>query len=377
MSESPTSMDGNMSGEFANSTLEPDIGGLVPNKHLFIAIFCIFCVFGVIGNGSLVFLVIRFPHLRTMPNILMINLTIGDLLFIVSTLPIIIQMELGVVPQYETVGMCKFVNFFPVFGKGVTVLSMMTLSVERYCAIVHGLEMRSMRTSRRVLGAMIFIWGMTFLISLPVLITAGFLYEGNEDTPKICADMYIGEPGTIAYVSVQITLLYILPLLVMGFCYTSVAVILTKGAHKTNSNSRSSTNYKARKRLAIAMIIMAVFFGVFWFPVTAFSLYFQVHFKTLYELNDSEMAAFQFFRRCSRVFAYTNSCFNPWILYFISTTHRRAIARCLCSCGGKDADETGGYRMVRMRNNGRTVTTFHSYTSESGTNRTHIKAEDI
>ncbi|XP_038057927.1 bombesin receptor subtype-3-like isoform X2 [Patiria miniata] len=358
-----------------NGTTSGD--GVVPNKVLFVVIFCIFCVFGVIGNGSLVFLVIRFPHLRTMPNILMINLTVGDLLFIVATLPTIIQHELGIVAQYETEAMCKFVNFLPVFGTGVCVYSMTALSVERYLAIVRGLEMRSVRTSRRVLAAMIFIWGMTLVVSLPVLISAGFLYE-ELGLPTLCSDMVPGHPASISYASVQITLLYILPLITMIFCYTQIAMLLTKGSRETDCNSRSSTNYKARKRLAIAMIVMAAFFGIFWFPSSVFKLYFQVNFEAIFTLNDpSQLAGFHFFRRISRIFAYTNSCFNPWILYFISTTHRRAIASCLFCCGNKNADENGAYRMVRMRTNGRTVTTFHSYTSETGANRTTIKPEDI
>ncbi|XP_033631320.1 galanin receptor type 1-like [Asterias rubens] len=359
--------------DYSNSTGSE---GVVHGKEAFVTIFCVFCFFGIIGNGSLMFLVIRFPHLRTMPNILMINLTFGDLLYIVASLPDIVRFELGFVQTYESLAMCKFVKFLPGFAMGVCVYSMMALSVERYCAIVRGLEMRSVRTSRRVMGAMIFIWGMTFLVTSPVLLSSGYLYPS---APTICSDMWPGSPGAIAYAAIHITFLYIMPLLTMAFCYSSISYQLIQGAREsTSNNSRSNTNYEARKRLAIAIIVMAAFFAIFWLPASVFSLYFQSNYEHIFNMNDSEIAVFHFFRRFSRVFAFTNSCFNPWILYFISTTHRRAIARCICfCCGPKNGDENGSYRMVRLRTNGRTVTTYHSYSSESGRGNRIVKPEDI
>ena len=88
-------------------------------------------ILGAFTNGTLIYLVASTRELRTSPNILLVNLAIGDFIFVVITAPPVIS------PSFLTSSYkyCLASEFVYIVSFGVSPLSLTAISIECYLAI--------------------------------------------------------------------------------------------------------------------------------------------------------------------------------------------------------------------------------------------------
>ena len=92
---------------------------------------------------------------------------------------------------------------------------------------------------------------------------------------------------------------------------------------------------RVRKRLAVSVLVIAIFFAVCWFPY--FFYYLWVNFASqeavIFAPFPSQM---DIFRYIGLVTPVLNTCLDPWILFVISSRHRACLVGCLkastCCC---------------------------------------------
>ena len=79
-------------GDFQVTTLEPyfnndtcKLPSLQPTSIVFASLYALICVVGLLGNGLVIFVVLRYTKMKTVTNMYILNLAVADLCFLVST----------------------------------------------------------------------------------------------------------------------------------------------------------------------------------------------------------------------------------------------------------------------------------------------------
>ncbi|XP_048577261.1 neuromedin-U receptor 2-like [Nematostella vectensis] len=130
------------------------------NSHSIIQISMIVVVMAVsiIGNGAVCALLLRFKTLRTVPNILVANLALIDVVNACVNMPLFIMWYQCKVPYIGGPAVSWFTISFYVLFMNLTVVSLVVLMLDRYGAIVHGLRYHSWKTRNKALFSVFVIW---------------------------------------------------------------------------------------------------------------------------------------------------------------------------------------------------------------------------
>lgn len=122
---------------------------------------------GAVGNGLTCMVILHHKAMRTPTNYYLFSLAVSDLLVLLLGLPLELYEMWCNYPFLLGTGGCYFRTLLFETVCLASVLNVTALSMERYVAVVHPLQARSMVTRahvRRVLGA---VWGLAVLCSLP------------------------------------------------------------------------------------------------------------------------------------------------------------------------------------------------------------------
>src|SRR6218665_3587930 len=142
-----------------------------PEKVVVPALFAIIFVIGIVGNGTLIFIVLRNRPMRTKPNVLIVNLSMGDFLLILFSVPF--TSVIYTLPQWPFgSAICKISEFVQTLSLGVSIFTLTALSVDRFIAIVYPLASYSKRSLTRVIVASVVIWVISAGLGLMDLVGA-------------------------------------------------------------------------------------------------------------------------------------------------------------------------------------------------------------
>ena len=178
---------------------------------------------------------------------------------------------------------------------GVTVLTLMMLSVDRYIAIALPLYKRKGgRHDRRVT---LFITGMVWLIaSLMALPGAYFSYLGEAHIPgrktivychPFPQHMHPWYPQLI--VMLKFTMMYVIPLVIIATFYILMARSLIKTAKSAlcdQKNAAAKKQQKARVKVAKISLCFVVIFAVCFFPNHVVMIWLYYHPTAHQDYND-------------------------------------------------------------------------------------------
>lgn len=127
--------------------------------HYFQAlVYCMYLVIFVIallGNGIVCYVVRSTPRMRTVTNILIVNLAVGDILMTVFCVPFSFVSILVLAYWPFGAAMCYLVNFSQAVSVLVSAYTLVAISVDRYMAIMWPLRPR---ITKRYARACVFVW---------------------------------------------------------------------------------------------------------------------------------------------------------------------------------------------------------------------------
>ena len=112
----------------------------------------------IVGNSIICLLLIRFKTLRTVPNILIANLAVVDILNALTNMPLMIMWYICKVPYLKGRSISWFVITWYVLFVYLTVFNLTVLAIDRFGAIVHGLRYHSWKTINKAKVAVLFVW---------------------------------------------------------------------------------------------------------------------------------------------------------------------------------------------------------------------------
>ncbi|OQR72361.1 gastrin-releasing peptide receptor-like [Tropilaelaps mercedesae] len=219
---------------------------------------------GLIGNGTLILIFLRNKAMRSVPNIYIMSLSLGDLFVITGTVPFICAIY--VLDSWPFgLFLCKLSEFMRDLSIGVTVLTLTMLSVDRYIAIALPLyKRRGGQHDRRVT---VVITGLAwFFASLMAIPGAYFSYLGEAHLP--------GKPPIVychpfpqhmqpwyprIMVMVKFLVQYVIPLIVIATFYILMARSLIKTAKSTLCDQKNAAAKKQQKARVKASTLSSSF----------------------------------------------------------------------------------------------------------------------
>ena len=233
-------------------------------------VFLLFTLFGLIGNISLLFVILSSKHLHSAPNILIVNLAIGDLLYMVSTAPFNIRHELIACWLLGSTA-CKVKHYLPIVAHATCIFSLVALSKERHSAIVKGLQHRGKdRFIDQPMFSVSLSWITGLIIGSPV-----FVLSKTTTFGLLCVYMPMKDTFAEVYVVLLFLTLYVIPLAIISFHYIQLATKLCQSDIVTLMGSGSSLikQLRTRRRLALIVLTITVFFGLFWLPYHVYHIW--------------------------------------------------------------------------------------------------------
>lgn len=299
--------------------------------------YSIICFLGLAGNILVILTFFYFKRLKTMTDVYLLNLSFADLLFAL-TLPFwaansMAEWVLGLV-------VCRAMHTIYKVSFYSSMFLLSFISVDRYFAIAKAVSAHRHRTQAIFLSKVssAAIWVMAVIFSIPEMRYTTI--NNNTCTPYSSNS----DPLRVSIQASQIVLAFALPLLVMGFCYSSIVHTLCQ-----------ARKFERNKAIKVILAVVAVFLlsqvpynlVLFWNTVVASrggTKDCNYDNRLLYATDVTQCVAFL---RC---------CLNPFVYAFIGVKFRHDLLKLLKDLGCMSQERFFRYTCGRRRSSGATDT---------------------
>ncbi|XP_066483136.1 C-C chemokine receptor type 5-like [Tiliqua scincoides] len=276
--------------------------------HFLPPLYSLVFIFGLLGNGLVVLILIRYKKLKSMTDIYLLNLAVSDLLLILS-LPFwaYYAAHMNWVFGAE---MCKILSAIYDAGFYSGSFFIVLLTIDRYLAVVHAVFALKARTVVYGIITSLIMWVLAFLAATP-----GFIFY--KVLPKFemgysCEPFYPSEMWKKFVPVMMLILGLVLPWIIMVFCYVSIVRILIKGR-----------NERKQKAIRLIFVIMIVYF-IFWVP---YNITFLLQgYQNPFFCNNDCVSNLEIARQVTETIAMMHSCINPVIYAFVGEKFRKYLS---------------------------------------------------
>ena len=319
----------------SNSTASTSVQ-LSTHDVVFALLYSFIVIAGVPANCIIITIVRKTPSMHSVTNYLLMNLAIADLLTLLLC-PGIYDFLLKNVKLQRPMGdlICKMFagNASVPITINTAVLTVCTIAVERYLALVKPFQTSLRLTNHRVRFLIPLLWACSVLSSIPDLLTNTLNNSPFSTYPCVrpwTLDAYYKHKGFIIFTCVFFGFL---PSVVVIFCYFEIfrGLFITKTICNVTSCCSSSDTKEdehSKKQLFLLLLWLTIIFAVCSLPFSIFFLYLtSIDQAAVDKRRKSLFVMHQLFR----FLLFSNSFYNPLIYAFQSTNYREGFKR-IFSC---------------------------------------------
>lgn len=291
-------------------------------------------ILGLAGNSLVVFVYLSHKRLRTMTDVFILNLAFADLLLLL-TLPF---WAADAVNGWEIgIAACKITSALYSTNFSCSMLLLACISIDRYRALTRGSTATHAPTrnngQRQRMIMCLLVWGLAIVMGLPDMV---FYTVTNSSGRNVCRAVYPQSMARAAKATMEIlevSLSFLLPFLVMMFCYCRVGVALSKAA---TAGVRGGRRWRAF-RVLIAVV------GVFLLTQLPYNLVKLVRALDVIYILVEECELSKNLDRTSQItesLALTHCCLNPVLYVFIGSSFKMHVLKLVKRC----SQTSRGYR---------------------------------
>ncbi|CAL1546259.1 unnamed protein product [Lymnaea stagnalis] len=344
-----------------------------------VAIYGVAFLLGLVGNCLVIFAMVGDRKSRSVTASFMVSLAVADLLFLLVCMPS--EVAKNFIGHWDSGSvLCKISGAVEMLSAMASVLNLIAVSVERYIVIVHPMKARSWCTVENTKKMLPCVWVVAVGLSAPTLYVWGIersVFYNNVTTVTVflCSDIDVGKEDSLIYALYQFLVMFVMPVVVLFFCYTfvihalwlssrrlmqmtshdssySTVSTVEDGAsnaapagdgshghspctvrHSHIRSRRSMFNkatrehsaevFRARKQVIKMLVAIILAFLICWGPKLILSLLKRARFQWLYIHNAYIIES------VLKVLPFVHSCINPIIYGFMSKNFR---TRMKCAC---------------------------------------------
>ncbi|XP_031595930.1 C-C chemokine receptor type 9a [Oreochromis aureus] len=319
-SSSATSDNYDYSGDYGDDLLCNRESVRVFRSHYEPPLFWMIALVGGAGNLAVVWIYLNFRRrLKTMTDVYLLNLAVADLLFLV-TLPLW-AAEASHSWIFGT-SLCKINSALYKVNLFSSMLLLTCISVDRYIAIVqttkaHNSQVERLRCSRLVCAG---VWLLALLLATPELVFAAPAKVESQDYCRMVFPPHLGNSTKILVLSLQVSMGFCLPFIVMAFCYSIIVATLLK-----------TQGFQKHKAMRVILAVV-VAFVVSQLPYNSVLVMEAVQASNITITNCDQLMDFDKAGQVLKSLAYMHACLNPFLYVFVGSRFRRDVVHLLRCC---------------------------------------------
>ncbi|XP_051970555.1 atypical chemokine receptor 4-like [Xyrauchen texanus] len=294
-------------------------------------------ILGLAGNSLVIFVYLSHKRLRTMTDVFILNLAFADLLLLL-TLPF---WAADAVNGWEIgIAACKITSALYTTNFSCSMLLLACISIDRYRALARGSTAvhapgRNNANRQRIIVCLL-VWALAILLGLPDMVF--YTVRQHSGGRNACRAVY---PHSMARATkatleiLEVSLSFLLPLLVMLFCYCRVGVALSHAA---------TAGVQGRRRWRAFRVLIAVV-GVFLLTQLPYNVFKLVRALDVIYMLVTECEVSKNLDRANQItesLALTHCCLNPVLYVFIGSSFKMHVLKLAKRCGQTGRDYRHG-----------------------------------
>ncbi|KAI5702998.1 hypothetical protein M8J75_006568 [Diaphorina citri] len=197
-------------------------------RYSVISFYSVIFVMSLLGNGLVCYAVLVSQKMKTVTNFFIINLSTNDIILTLFCVPFSASEKFLLQRWPFGNSLCHIVSFVQAVSVYVSAYTLVAISIDRYMAIMWPLRPRMSKGHAKFV--IVTIWLTAMVTAVPVFVTTGQTIP-NDTFYEFCEFYICGEdwedPEMKTAYSILVAMLqYGVPLVVLVFTYTSIAIVV-------------------------------------------------------------------------------------------------------------------------------------------------------
>lgn len=285
-------------------------------QFVFCIIYVAIFVIGIFGNVLVCYVVFRNRAMQTVTNLFIMNLALSDILLCVLAVP--------PTPMYTFLrkwifgtALCHLMLYAQGCSVYISSLTLTSIAIDRFFVIIYPFHPRMKLTT--CAGIIFGIWCFALLVTLPY----GFYidhYYGEDNVTSYCEETWPSEHNRKVFGSITSTLQFVLPFLIISFCYIRVSIKLNDRARRkpgTKTSHKERLDRARKKRTNRMLIAMVAVFGGSWLPLNCVNIM-----NDFYE-KSSQWQYYNIVFFFAHTVAMSSTCYNPFLYAWLNENFRK------------------------------------------------------
>lgn len=286
----------------------------------FCTAYTVIFIVGIFGNALVCYAVFRNRAMQTVTNLFITNLALSDILLCVFAVPF--------TPLYTFLGrwvfggpLCHIMPYAQGCSVYISTLTLTSIAIDRFFVIIYPFKPRM--KIKTCMGLIVAIWLFALIVTFPY----GY-YMALHDV--YCEERWPSDQIRKAFGAVTTIMQFVVPFIVMAFCYTCVSIKLNDRlkSRPGSKNTRKEDAERERKRRTNRMLIaMVAIFGLSWLPLNLINI--SSDFYSFAE--DWRYYMMLFF--IAHFIAMSSTCYNPFLYAWLNENFRKEFKQILPCLG--------------------------------------------
>nr|XP_023686384.1 melatonin receptor type 1A isoform X2 [Paramormyrops kingsleyae] len=250
-------------------------------------------------------------------NIFVVSLAVADLVVAIYPYPLVLTAIFhdGWSLGYVHCQVSGFVMGLSVIG---SIFNITGIAVNRYCYICHSLKYDKLYSDKNSLCCVLLIWLLTVAAIVPNLFVGSLRYD-----PRVYSCTF-AQSASSAYTIAVVFFHFILPILVVTYCYLRIWILVIQVRRRVKPDSRPRLSPHDIRNF-VTMFAVFVLFAVCWAPLNLIGLVVAVSPDVVAPAIPEWLFVASYFM------AYFNSCLNAIVYGALNQNFRKEYRRIVVS----------------------------------------------
>uniref|UniRef100_A0A0N4ZTR4 G_PROTEIN_RECEP_F1_2 domain-containing protein n=1 Tax=Parastrongyloides trichosuri TaxID=131310 RepID=A0A0N4ZTR4_PARTI len=295
------------------------------NIRMIISIVQLILVFLGLANILIILVVLIKPYMRSITNVYIVSLCLADFIYL-SNLVLVVSTQYNNREWPFGEILCTTYHGTETTGKFASVLFVVLLAGDRYCAMCLSHLCNRFRTYKLAITASIIAWFIAILAASPLYMFASVIqmknYNGNIRT--LCIAKWPYQALSHYYVGTLTILIYIIPLILIVYFYYHIINKLREAVKSSKRLKRASKTRASYHRVTRLVLWVVIFHVISWSPFWMYNIV-----NSIFKLRPTSHFD-RIFANIIHLFPYINCALNPFLYAAAAENFQTAFKSLLC-----------------------------------------------
>jgi hypothetical protein len=291
-----------------------------------VVLYVVLFIMSLVGNILVILVVYRNKSLRNSTNYFIVNMAISDLLVPILVIPRTVKVIISQSEAWDISGvsgeiLCKVFHFLSDAPPAVSILSLICISSDRFCAVMFPLRHKKTCTPRCVTIV------LTWLISFAALAPNLYAYKLEHQRCQINWEpVFDDSKAQKAYTTSVIVIFIFIPVVVLSFIYVNICAVIIRQKVVGDRSERGHAIRDRKTRTVVKLAITIVFAtAVCWAPYGVLVLLYSFKYDWVIPYG----CQWQLYYELARILGISNAAINPAIYFIYVQNYKRELKRIL------------------------------------------------